>query len=151
MSYIPKLKWSSSKCICLLNTLLISKKGQTQCRRLPHEWGLGKGIKPPPANAERLLWTRDLVTQWYSSHHCTRPALLSLIFINDNIFFWLKHYMFSTEVLSSWMKAILLTCALCHFVSRAAYLDLCLATHVLSWNCLFLLFIWLPMAYGPVW
>jgi hypothetical protein len=59
--------------------------------------------------------------------------------------------MFSTEVLSSWMKAILLTCALCHFVSRAAYLDLCLATHVLSWNCLFLLFIWLPMAYGPVW
>jgi len=35
------------------------KKGQTQCRRLPHEWGLGKGkieaSLPPAKSAERLL------------------------------------------------------------------------------------------------
>ena len=39
--------------------------GQTQCRRLPHEWGLGKekteASLPPAKSAERLLRTRDLV------------------------------------------------------------------------------------------
>jgi len=44
-----------------------NKKGQTQCRRHPHEWGLGKGKTeaslPPAKSAERLLRTRDLVTQ----------------------------------------------------------------------------------------
>jgi len=43
------------------------KKGQTQCRRLPHEWGLGKGKTeaslPPAKSVERLLRTHDLVTQ----------------------------------------------------------------------------------------
>jgi len=37
-------------------------KGHTQCRRLPHEWGLGKGKTkaslPPAKSAERLLRTR---------------------------------------------------------------------------------------------
>ena len=40
---------------------------QTQCRRLPHEWGLGKGKTeaslPPAKSAEKLLRTHDLVTQ----------------------------------------------------------------------------------------
>jgi len=44
-----------------------TKKGQTQYQRLPHEWGLGKGKTeaslPPTKSAERLLQTRDLVTQ----------------------------------------------------------------------------------------
>jgi len=46
---------------------LCKLKGQTQCRRLPHEWGLGKGKTeaslPPAKSAKRLLRTRDLVTQ----------------------------------------------------------------------------------------
>jgi hypothetical protein len=28
----------------LCGTQIVIKKGQTQCQRLPHEWGLGKGI-----------------------------------------------------------------------------------------------------------
>jgi hypothetical protein len=41
----------------------VSKKGQTQCQRLPHEWGLGKGITeaksyPRRNSAERRLRTR---------------------------------------------------------------------------------------------
>ena len=38
---------------------IFKKEGQTQCRRLPHEWGLGKGKTevslPPAKSAERLL------------------------------------------------------------------------------------------------
>jgi hypothetical protein len=39
-----------------------TKKGQTQCQRLPHEWGLGKGITeaksyPRRNSAERRLRT----------------------------------------------------------------------------------------------
>jgi len=55
--------------ICSSSFPNISEKraGQTQCRRLPHEWGLGKGKTeanlPPAKSAERLLRTRDLVTQ----------------------------------------------------------------------------------------
>jgi hypothetical protein len=42
-------------------------KGQTQCQRLPHEWGLGKGITeaksyPRRNSAERRLRTQDLMT-----------------------------------------------------------------------------------------
>jgi len=40
------------------------KKGQTQCRRLPHEWSLGKEkteALPPAKSAERLLRTHDLM------------------------------------------------------------------------------------------
>ena len=59
----------------LLFYLFISR-GQTQCRRLPHEWGLGKG------KTEASLRTHDLVTQWDSSHHCTRPALLPVYIKN---------------------------------------------------------------------
>jgi len=49
------------------NTRGHNEKGQTQCRRLPHEWGLGKGKTeaslPPTKSTERLLRTHDLVTQ----------------------------------------------------------------------------------------
>jgi hypothetical protein len=46
---------------------------QTQCQRLPHEWGLGKGITeaksyPRRNSAERRLRTQDLVTQRASTH-----------------------------------------------------------------------------------
>jgi hypothetical protein len=38
---------------------IIKKKGQTQCQRLPHEWGLGKekteASLPLAKSAERLL------------------------------------------------------------------------------------------------
>jgi hypothetical protein len=42
--------------------------GQTQYQRLPHEWGLGKGITeaksyPRRNSAERRLRTQNLVTQ----------------------------------------------------------------------------------------
>jgi len=55
--------------ICVLSRSCASyvTSGQTQCRRLPHEWGLGEGKTeaslPPAKSAERLLRTRDLVTQ----------------------------------------------------------------------------------------
>jgi hypothetical protein len=43
-------------------------KGQTQCQRLPHEWGLGKEITetksyPRRNSAERRLRTQNLVTR----------------------------------------------------------------------------------------
>jgi hypothetical protein len=49
------------------------KRGQTQCQRLPHEWGLGKGITeaksyPRRNSAERRLRTQDLVTRRASTH-----------------------------------------------------------------------------------
>jgi len=41
--------------------MIAKKKGQAQCRRLPHEWGLRKGKTeaslPPAKSAERLLRT----------------------------------------------------------------------------------------------
>jgi hypothetical protein len=49
------------------------KKGQTQCQRLPHEWGLGKGITeaksyPHRNSVERRLRTQDLATRRASTH-----------------------------------------------------------------------------------
>ena len=59
-------------------------KGQTQCRRLPHECSLGKGktetsllrkiygeatSNPWPGDSVRQLSPLHLVTQWDSSHH----------------------------------------------------------------------------------
>jgi hypothetical protein len=51
----------------------IRTKRQTQCQRLPHEWGLGKGITevksyPCRNSAERRLRTQDLVTRRASTH-----------------------------------------------------------------------------------
>jgi hypothetical protein len=44
------------------------KKGQTQCRKLPREWGPGKRKTEvsllPAKSAERLLRTHDLVSQF---------------------------------------------------------------------------------------
>lgn len=37
--------------------------------------GISRG-KPSPTNAEGLLQTRNLITQWDSSHQCSRPDLL---------------------------------------------------------------------------
>jgi hypothetical protein len=57
--------------ICSQHFLLfLLKKGQTQCQRLPHEWGLGKGITevksyPCRNSAERRVRTQDLVTRPY--------------------------------------------------------------------------------------
>jgi hypothetical protein len=46
---------------------LISTAERGQCRRLPREWGLGKGKTeanlPPAKSAERLLQTHNLATQ----------------------------------------------------------------------------------------
>jgi hypothetical protein len=57
-------------------------KGQTQCQRLPHEWGQGKGITeaksyPRRNSAERWLRTQDLVTRRASTHqlHQACPSL----------------------------------------------------------------------------
>jgi hypothetical protein len=48
-------------------------KGQTQCQRLPHEWGLGKVITEAKSylrrnSAEKRLRTQDLVTRRASTH-----------------------------------------------------------------------------------
>jgi hypothetical protein len=48
----------------------MEKKGQTQCQRLPHEWGLGKEITeaksyPHRNSTERQLRTQDLVVNRY--------------------------------------------------------------------------------------
>jgi hypothetical protein len=65
---------------------LLVKKGQTQCQRLPHEWGQGKGITeaksyPRRNSAERQLRTQNLVTQRASTHqlHQACPFLLPLL------------------------------------------------------------------------
>jgi len=39
------------------------------------EEGKNRGKPSARKSVERLLRTHDLVTQWDSSHHCTRPAL----------------------------------------------------------------------------
>jgi hypothetical protein len=66
---------------------------QTQCQRLPHEWGLGKGITeaksyPRRNSAERRLRTQDLVTRRASTHqlHQARPSLHACIHNHE---FWL--------------------------------------------------------------
>lgn len=51
---------------------------------------LGRGLTAanlPPANGERHLRTCDLVTQWGSPHHCTRPTLLTMLNIYKRYFF----------------------------------------------------------------
>jgi hypothetical protein len=58
------------------------KKGQTQCQRLPHELGLGKGITetksyPCRNSAERRLRTQDLVTRRASTHQLHIPISFS--------------------------------------------------------------------------
>jgi hypothetical protein len=64
----------------ILRQIFPSKREEAASKALT--WvGSKKGInwnKPSPANANRLLWTHDLVTQWDRYHHCTRPALLSI-------------------------------------------------------------------------
>jgi hypothetical protein len=61
----------------------LGSKGQTQCQRLPYEWGLGKGITeaksyPRRNSAERRLQTQDLVT-WRASTHQLHQAYPSKI------------------------------------------------------------------------
>jgi hypothetical protein len=65
------------------NLLVWPKKGQTQCQRLPHEWGLGKGITevksyPCRNSAEKRLRTQNLVARRASTHqlHQACPSLL---------------------------------------------------------------------------
>jgi len=60
MNFLFNLPFSSPASFFIL-------RGQTQCWRLPYEWGLGKGKNeaslPPAKSVERLLRTCDLVTQ----------------------------------------------------------------------------------------
>jgi hypothetical protein len=78
-----------------------SKKGQTQCHRLPHEWGLGKRITeaksyPRRNSAERRLRTQDLVTRRASTHqlhqacpskikgsYCMHQELISFMYLQQ--------------------------------------------------------------------
>jgi hypothetical protein len=66
------------------------KGGQTQCQRLPHEWGLGKGIteaKSYPAEIlhrdgfePRTWWLGELALT-----NCTRPALQQSLYCSHEI------------------------------------------------------------------
>jgi hypothetical protein len=65
--------------------IILAIKGQTQCQRLSHEWGLGKGITeaksyPRRNSTERRLRTHDLVTRRASTHqlHQACPSIYYL-------------------------------------------------------------------------
>jgi hypothetical protein len=68
-SYSWKLDQQAAK----RHELESKKKGQTQCQRLPHEWGLGKEITeaksyPCRNSVERRLRIQNLVTRRASTH-----------------------------------------------------------------------------------
>jgi hypothetical protein len=75
--------------------IYLTKKGQTQCQRLPHEWGMEKRITeaksyPRRNSTERRLRTQNLVTRRANTHqlHQACPSLYILqrnkIFLHNN-------------------------------------------------------------------
>jgi hypothetical protein len=69
----------------LLVAARAKRKGQTQCQRLPHEWGLGKEITeaksyPRRNSVERRLRTQDLVTRRASTHQLHHQLLVQTDF-----------------------------------------------------------------------
>jgi hypothetical protein len=68
--HVPTMTLGSTA-FAFSTTQYFISKGQTQCQRLPHEWGLGKGITeaksyPRRNSAERRLRTQDFIN---SSRH----------------------------------------------------------------------------------